>query len=89
MVLGNKKKCYDYLFKRNIVQDYMNGESVSYLQRKYEVSKTSIYYWTKSFPIAEGVDSLSGYAEELEKENRGLKQQVRIIKRAMTLLLKE
>ena len=44
-----KMDSFNEEFKKMIVQMYLDGESVSDLSRKYEVSRPSVYNWIRQF----------------------------------------
>ena len=81
-------KHYDEQFKREIVKEYANGASVTELNNKYGVNKTSIYSWARKYSnecldttdnynnisSAKEIRELNLRIKELEKENSFLKK---------------
>lgn len=75
---------YSEKFKKRIVQNYYDGQTVSQLSSKYNVSRVSIYKWIKQFPLQKSSENekmtvneylnMKKYISELEKENEILKK---------------
>lgn len=82
-----KQKRYNQEFKQTIVELYRSGTSVSDLNREYGVSEVTIYKWVKALsPIESNNDGLTpADIAAIQKENLRLKQEVEILKKAMTI----
>lgn len=91
MKQGKSKKTYNDDFKKTVVELYHTGTSVSTLSGEYGVSEVTIYKWIKALtPVSEGADSLTPQdIAAIQKENLRLKQEVEILKKAMTIFAKK
>lgn len=85
-----KSKQYNNDFKRTVVELYHTGSSVSSLSSEYGVSEVTIYKWIKALtPISQEASGLTPQdIAEIQKENLRLKQEVEILKKAMTIFAK-
>lgn len=84
-----KQKRYNQEFKQTIVELYRSG-TVSDLHREYGVSEVTIYKWIKALSPIEGSDGLTpADIAEIQKENLRLKQELEILKKAMTIFAKK
>ncbi len=70
---------------------YHAGNSVKELSSEYGVSEVTIYKWVKAFTlINSGEGSLTPKElAEIQKENLRLKQELDILKKAMTIFAKK
>lgn len=85
-----KQKRYNQEFKQTIIELYGSGTPVSTLSREYGVSEVTIYKWIKVHSPVEGSDGLTpAEIAEIQKENLRLKQEVEILKKAMTIFAKK
>jgi len=86
-----KQKRYTKEFKETVVQLYRSGNLVSELSREYGVSEVTIYKWIKLLSPIEGDNNGLTPADfaEIQKENLRLKQEVEILKKAMTIFAKK
>lgn len=81
-----KQKRYNQEFKETIVELYHSGTSVSQLASEYGVTEVTIYKWIKEHtPIVGGNGLTSSEVTEMQKENLRLKQEIEILKKAMTI----
>lgn len=80
--MSNKR--YDEQTKKKVVQLYLEGKTVNDLGVKFDVSPTSIYTWAKLYKKQNNL-SEKDYKRVL-KENLRLKQEVEILKKAMTIM---
>lgn len=82
--MGNKRYSPD--FKLELVKQYRLGTAVSKLSSEYGISEVTIYKWIKLYTPVEGVTDITK-AEVLtvQKENERLKQEVDILKKAITI----
>jgi len=84
---GNDKR-YDEDFKKMIVELYHSGSSVSDLEREYGVSNVSIYKWIKDYSeieIDEDTKITKKEMLEIQKENKKLKEELAILKKALSI----
>ena len=84
---GNGKR-YDEDFKKMIVELYHSGSSVSDLEREYGVSHVSIYNWIKDYSeikIDENTKITKKEKLEIQKENKKLKEELAIFKKALSI----
>jgi transposase len=83
------KKPYPPEFREEIVKLYREGAKVTDLAREYEISKDSIYSWSKAagFPETEDDDE-EKTREALAAENRELKRQLKQMKMDQEILEK-
>lgn len=80
--MSNKR--FDEKLKKEVVQLHLQGKAATKLGKEYNVSPTSIYSWTKLYA---GQSKISAKAfTEVQKENARLKQEVKILKQAMTIM---
>lgn len=65
---------------------YRSGTSVNQLSSEYGVSEVTIYKWIKLHSPIEGTNELTAAeVTAIQKENLRLKQEVEILKKAMTI----
>lgn len=81
-----KQKRYNKEFKETIVELYHSGTSVNTLSSEYGVTEVTIYKWIKEYtPIPGGNDLTPSEISNIQKENLRLKQEIEILKKAMTI----
>lgn len=80
------QKKYNREFKQTVVELYRSGTSVNQLSSEYGVSEVTIYKWIKLHSPIEGTNELTAAeVAAIQKENLRLKQEVDILKKAMTI----
>lgn len=80
------QKKYNKEFKQTVVELYRSGTSVNQLSSEYGVSEVTIYKWIKLHSPIEGTNELTAAeVAAIQKENLRLKQEVEILKKAMTI----
>ena len=80
------QKKYNQAFKQTVVEFYHSGTSVNQLSSEYGVSEVTIYKWIKLHSPIEGTNELTAAeVAAIQKENLRLKQEVEILKKAMTI----
>ena len=80
------QKKYNKEFKQTVVELYRSGTSVNQLSSEYGVSEVTIYKWIKLHSPIEGTNELTAAeVAAIQKENLRLKQEVDILKKAMTI----
>ncbi|MGE7114696.1 transposase [Lysinibacillus sp. NPDC047702] len=84
------QKRYNQEFKQTVVELYRSGTTVSQLSSEYGVSEVTIYKWIKLHSPIEGVEELTATeVSSIQKENFRLKQEIEILKKAMTIFAKK
>lgn len=84
------RKRYNQEFKQTIVDLYRSGTRVSQLTSEYGVSEVTIYKWIKQYSPIEGTQELTvSDVEAIQKENLRLKQELEILKKAMTIFARK
>lgn len=84
------QKRYNQEFKQTVIELYHSGTSVSQLSSEYGVSEVTIYKWIKLHSPIEGVEELTvAEVSSIQKENLRLKQEIEILKKAMTIFAKK
>lgn len=81
--MTNKK--YNEHFKKEIVKLHIEGKSVAYLSIEYKISPTSIYKWIKLYSKQQVIVTPKQF-NEIYRENRKLRQEVEILKQAMSIM---
>lgn len=81
--MTNKK--YDEHFKKEIVKLHIEGRSVTDLSIEYEISSTSIYKWIKVYSKQQVIVTPK-QCNEVYRENKKLRQEVEILKQAMSIM---
>lgn len=92
MSTKNNGKRYNNDFKKMIVDLYHSGSSVKDLSSEYGVSDVTIYKWIKNLtPIegTEGKELTPKDVDAVQKENLRLKQELEILKKAMTIFARK
>lgn len=84
------QKRFNKEFKQTVVELYHSGTPVSQLSSEYGVSEVTIYKWIKLHSPIEGAEELTAAEVSLiQKENLRLKQEIEILKKAMTIFAKK
>jgi len=86
--MGSNGKRYDENFKKMIVELYHSGSSVSDLEREYGVTKVTIYKWIKDYSEIEIDENTTVTKKEMlkvQKENEKLKEELAILKKALSI----
>jgi transposase len=84
---GNGKR-YNKDFREMIVELYQTGSSVADLSREYGVTKVTIYKWIKQYSeieIAENTTVTKKEMLEIQRENKKLKEELAILKKALSI----
>lgn len=85
-----KQKRYNHEFKQTVVELYRSGQAVNDLAREYGVSEVTIYKWIKLYSPIEGKEDLTAAeVSDIQKENLRLKQEIEILKKAMTIFARK
>jgi len=90
--MARNGKRYDDDFKLTLVELYKSGSSVADLEREYGVTRTTIYKWIKEnteIEIDDNETITSKGAKNLKKENAKLKEEIEILKKALTIFAKK
>jgi len=84
---GNGKR-YNEDFRKMIVELYQTGSSVADLSREYGVTAVTIYKWIKQYSeieIDENTTITKKEMLEIQKENKKLKEELAILKKALSI----
>ncbi|BCC45052.1 IS3 family transposase [Bacillus cereus] len=81
--MTNKK--YDESLKKEIVKQHVEGKSVTDLSIEYKISPTSIYKWIKFYSKQQVIVTPKQF-NEVYRENKKLRQEVEILKQAMSIM---
>ncbi len=87
-----KMDSFNEEFKKMIVQMYLDGESVSDLSRKYEVSRPSVYNWIRQFKpiqLEDGKTTDVSDIIKLKQEMIKLKEENEVLKKCITIFSKK
>lgn len=85
--MGNRR--YNEDFKQSIVKLLNSEKLVSKLSKQYGISKSAIYAWSKQYYSlsTETEESPMIHFSEIQQENLRLKQDVEILKQAMSIIV--
>ena len=84
------QKRFNKEFKQTVVELYHSGTPVSQLSSEYGVSEVTIYKWITLHSPIEGAEELTAAeVSSIQKENLRLKQEIEILKKAMTIFAKK
>lgn len=84
------QKRYNQEFKQTVVELYRSGTPVSQLSSEYGISEVTIYKWIKKHSPIKGTQELTvAEVEAIQKENLRLKQELEILKKAMTIFARK
>jgi len=86
--MSRNGKRYNEDFKEMIVELYQTGSTVADLSREYGVTKVTIYKWIKQYSeieIDENTTVTKKEMLEIQKENNKLKEELAILKKALTI----
>lgn len=89
----NNGKRYNSDFKEMIVDLYKSGsKNIAEIEREYGVTRTTIYNWIKDsteIEIDEDNSITAKDAKKMQKENARLKEEIEILKKALTIFAKK
>jgi transposase len=89
-VQNMSQKRYNQEFIQTVVELYRSGTPVSQLSSEYGVSEVTIYKWIKQLSPIEGTKELTvADIDAIQKENLRLKQEIEILKKAMTIFARK
>lgn len=75
-------KSYDENFKKNIVNLFKNGHSVEMLSKDYRISEATVYNWIRKYSSNASETSHL----DIHQENLKLKQEIEVLKQALTIM---
>lgn len=81
-------KSYDDEYKMNIVKLIESGKPITDISREYGLHRSVLYDWKKKFEtitINEGNITNNAEVEKIIKENKKLKEENEILKKAMAI----
>ena len=90
--MGRTNKKYDEDYKKNIVKLVESGKPISDIEREYGISRKNIYNWKYKYGIIttpDGNITTNNDLEKLKKENRLLREENEILKKAVAIFTKK
>ena len=90
--MSNHGVRYSDDFKKQLVDLYRSGQSVSYLGREYGVSNVTIYKWIKQLSpiqISEGEEISAKDYKAMQKRIAELEMECEILKKATAIFAKK
>ena len=88
MIRNKKGVRYSEAFKRQVVQEYEDGATISHLQRKYDIGgNTTIQKWIRKYGIR--IPGGSGRSESPTEEIERLKVRIEQLEKAVSRLTVE
>ncbi|MBS4535681.1 transposase [Clostridium sp. D2Q-14] len=90
--MSTNGKRYNEEFKQKIIELYNSGSSATELEREYGVTRTTIYKWIKENTEIQVDDQESITSKDvlkMKKENAKLKEEIEILKKALTIFAKK
>lgn len=89
----NNGKRYNSDFKEMIVDLYNSGsKNITEIEREYGVTRSTIYKWIKEttvIEIDENISITTKDAKQMQKEIARLKEEIEILKKALTIFAKK
>ena len=85
-------KKYDEDYKKNIVKLVEGGKPVADISREYGLTRSAIYSWIKKYgtiTTSTGEITSNDELDKIRKENRLLKEENEILKKAMAIFTKK
>lgn len=85
-------KTYDEEYKKNIVKLMETGKSIADISREYGLTRSILYEWNKKYGTIttnEGVVTNNVELEKIIKENKTLKEENEILKKAMAIFTRK
>ncbi len=90
--MGRTNKKYDEDYKKNIVKLIESGKPISDIEREYGINRKNIYNWKYKYgtiTTPDGTTNNNNDLEKLRKENRLLKEENEILKKAVAIFTKK
>lgn len=89
--MGRTNKKYDEDYKKNIVKLIESGKPISDIEREYGINRKNIYNWKYKYGTITTPDGTTNNndLEKLRKENRLLKEENEILKKAVAIFTKK
>ena len=90
--MGRTNKKYDEDYKKNIVKLIESGKPISDIEREYGINRKNIYNWKykyETITTPDGNITNNNDLEKLRKENRLLKEENEILKKAVAIFTKK
>ena len=80
------RRTYTEEFRRDAVKFYQTGSSVADLSSEYGVTRVTIYKWIKQYSGIEINENTTVTKKmlEIQKENKKLKEELAILKKALS-----
>lgn len=90
--MARSYKTYDEEYKKNIVKLMETGKSIADISREYGLTRSILYEWKKKYGTIttnEGVVTNNAELEKIIKENKILKEENEILKKAMAIFTRK
>lgn len=90
--MARSYKTYDEEYKKNIVKLMETGKSIADISREYVLTRSILYEWKKKYGTIttnEGVVTNNAELEKIIKENKILKEENEILKKAMAIFTRK
>lgn len=90
--MAKSYKTYDEDYKKNIVKLVESGKAVSDIEREYGVSRKNIYNWKDKYGTiitSSGESTTNNELDKIRKENKLLKEENEILKKAVAIFTKK
>lgn len=90
--MGRTNKKYDEDYKKSIVKLIESGKAISDIEREYGINRKNIYNWKNKYgtiTTLDGNTTNNNDLEKLRKENKLLKEENEILKKAVAIFTKK
>lgn len=90
--MARSYKTYDEEYKKNIVKLMETGKSIADISHEYGLTRSILYEWKKKYGTIttnEGVVTNNAELEKIIKENKTLKEENEILKKAMAIFTRK
>lgn len=90
--MARNYKTYDEDFKKSIVKLIENGKSIADISREYGLTRSILYEWKKKYETIttnEGVITNNAEIQKVIKENKLLKEENEILKKAVAIFTRK
>ena len=91
-IIARANKSYDEEYKKNIVKLVESGKAVADIEREYGISRKNIYNWKSKYGTIKtttGEITTNDELDKIRKENKLLKEENEILKKAVAIFTKK
>jgi transposase-like protein len=85
---GQKYREYDLEFKNKVLQEHKKGQSASYLAKKYDIPKNTIFTWARIERI-QGALGIKKLGRPKGTKTKDYKERYEILKKFQDFLVKQ